>query len=219
VPPLKGPEGIRTARSDLYNIGPRNTFVITSACKIPEVAFRWADALYTQEITMRKYYGPIDEQIRYAKSGEIGINGLPAIWAIMTKSGSELDQPNDKSWAHIAPHARTDAFRLGQAVVGDPGLNTEVVLYKATKESYEPYKADIKTIIPPLAYTEAQSNELVPIKTTVDGFVNEMFARFITGDANIDSEWDSYLEQLKGMDLERYTQIMQDAYNVKWSNR
>jgi putative aldouronate transport system substrate-binding protein len=219
VAPLKGPSGLRTARSYLFNIGPTNSFVITSACKYPEAAFRWADALYTQENTMRKYYGRIDQEIRYATADQIGINGLPAIWATMTKSGGEHDQPNDKSWAHIAPHARTDAFRLGQVVTGDPKFHTESVLFKETKNNYEPYAVDIRTILPPLIYTEQQSNEMIDIQTTINNYVNEMFARFITGDANIDSEWDSYISSLQGMNLERYLQIQQEAYDSKWSGR
>jgi putative aldouronate transport system substrate-binding protein len=219
IPPIKGPQGVRASRSDLYNVGPSNSFVITTACKTPEVAFRWADALYTQENTLRKYYGRLDMECRLAEPGEIGINGLPAVWATMTKSGGEHDQPNDKSWAHIAPHARTDAFRLGQVITGDPAYHTEAFLFRETKNNYEPYAADIRAILPPLIYTEQQSNELVDLKVAIETFVNEMFARFITGDADINSQWDSYIDQLKSMNLERYVQIHQESYDTKWGGR
>ena len=219
IQPLKGPGGVQAARSDLYNLGPANSFVITSACKYPDIAFRWADTLYIQENTLRKYYGRPDMEWRYAEPDEMGINGLPAIWATLSKSGGEFDQPNTSSWAHIAPHARTDAFRLGQVITGDPKFHTEAVLFRETKTNYEPFAADIRTIMPPLIYTEEQSNELVDLKVTIENFVNEMFARFITGDADIETQWDSYVDQLMSMNLERYIQIQQEAYDSKWSGR
>ncbi|MDI3508110.1 MAG: putative aldouronate transport system substrate-binding protein [Clostridiales bacterium] len=219
IAPLEGPHGVKVAQSDLYNIGPMHAFAISKSCKYPAVAFRWADALYNQEFTLRKYYGRPDQEWRYAKSDEIGINGEPAIWASLAKSGAEFDVPTDKSWAHIGPHYRSSDFRLGQAVTVDPAKHTETVLYNTTKEKYEPYSADIETILPPLVFTEQQSNELLDLETTIKNYVNEMFARFIVGDMDIEKDWDSYLGELENMKLERYLEIYQEAYDAKWGKK
>lgn len=218
IVPLKGPDGLQVAVNNPYNLGPAYAFVITKACKYPAVAFRWADALYNQEITLRKYYGRPDQEWRYAKPGEIGANGKPAIWASLAKSGGEFDIPTDKSWAHIAPHFRSAEFREGRAVIGDATRNNEAVLYKETKEKYEPYTPPIETVLPPLVFTEKQSTELADLSTTINNFVNEMFARFITGDASLDKDWDTYLQQLKDMNLDGYLKIYQDAYET-WNNK
>ena len=219
IPPLQGPTGIRAARSGLYDVGNMTTFVISSACKYPEAAFRWADALYTTENTLRKYYGPPDEVWRWPQPGEIGINGLPAVWTSISKDGGEFDQPNYGSIAHIAPHYRSDAFRLGQSITGDPNYNAEAVLFRETKENYEPFAVHINTIMPPLVYTEEQSNDLIDIQVTMNNFIHEMFARFITGDLDINSQWDTYISQLNAMGLDRYVEIQQAAYDAKWKGR
>jgi putative aldouronate transport system substrate-binding protein len=43
-----------------------------------------------------------------------------------------------------------------------------------------------------------------------------MFARFITGDADIDTEWDDYLKELENMRLPRYLELMQQSYDKKY---
>jgi len=37
--------------------------------------------------------------------------------------------------------------------------------------------------------------------------------RFITGDRNINTEWDAYVKQLENLGLKRYLEIQQDAYD------
>jgi len=216
IKPLIGPNGLRITGSNHYGIGPSYAFAISKTCKHPAVAFRWMDALYEQEMTLRKYYGRPDQEWRYAEPGEIGINGKQAIWASLAKSGGEIDIPTDKSWAHIAPHYRSAEFREGQVVTGDPSKHTESVLYRVTLEKYFPYAADVNMTLPPLIFTEEQSAELADLDKTIKDYVYEMFARFITGDADLDAEWDSYVNQLERMNLKRWLEINQEAYDSKW---
>ena len=96
--------------------------------------------------------------------------------------------------------------------------NKEYFKAKHDREMAEIF-ADINEIMPPLTYTEQQSNELADLQITINSFVNEMFARFISGDASVDNDWDSYIDQLNGMNLDRYVQLQQEAYDSKWSGR
>ena len=45
-----------------------------------------------------------------------------------------------------------------------------------------------------------------------------MYIKFITGQANLDSDWDTYMNTLNGMDLPYATECMQKAYNA-YQNR
>jgi putative aldouronate transport system substrate-binding protein len=212
VPPLKGPQGQRQTPYNPYDVARSGNYVITSASKHPDVAFRWADAMYNEEITMRKGYGRPDQEWRWAKPGEIGINGKPAKWFTTFDVGNL----QNISWATTGPHYRTSDLRDLRALT--PPSN-EITLFNETKNKYEPYKQNTATIVPPLYFTSDQLGELNDLSKTINDYLKEMTARFITGDANLDKEWNTYLEKLKGMNIDRYLQIYQDTYNAKLNKK
>ena len=41
-----------------------------------------------------------------------------------------------------------------------------------------------------------------------------MYIKFITGKANFESDWDTYVNTVKGMGIDVATQAMQDAYTA-----
>ena len=216
IAPLTGPTGLRQARHNVFDTGPFAAFIITSSNPHPEASFRWADAKYDMEITMRKYYGRIGYEIRFAEDGEIGINGLPAIWTILTESGAEHDQPNHAAWAHVGVHARSADFRHGQTVPPDMPNHTEKILYLATRDYYEPFAPPFEIIQPPQFFTEQQANDLMDLTVTINNHVAEMFALFIIGAACLDNDWDTYVQTLDAMGLDRFMQIHQEAFDARW---
>lgn len=46
----------------------------------------------------------------------------------------------------------------------------------------------------------------------INTYVQEMYIKFITGQSNIEADWDKYVSTLNGMDLEAATKHMSDAY-------
>ena len=217
--PLEGPGGVRFARHRVYEMGAPNAFMISSSNPYPEASFRFADALYDMETMMRKYYGRIDYEIRFAEPGEYGINGLPAIWTIMTESGNEHDQPNHAAWAHVGPHYRSADFRHGMTVDGDPRSHPEKVLYLATRHQYEPFAPPSEIVQPPQTFSETQASDILDIDLTIRNHVAEMFALFIIGEACLDNDWDMYLATLDGMGLARFVEIHQAAFDERWGGR
>lgn len=109
---------------------------------------------------------------------------------------------------------RTDEFRLSEMTTDEQPL--EKLLYEETKEKYEPYKPDDDMVVPPLYFNEEQSAELAEIESTIQNYVDETNARFISGDEDIEKGWDKYLETLDSMNLGRYIEIYQEAYDTKY---
>ncbi|KKI90886.1 ABC transporter substrate-binding protein [Bacillus sp. SA1-12] len=210
VPPLKGPDGNRVAWYTPPVAGSSiTTFIITNQAKHPEIALRWAEGFYDQETTLRSEAGLPDKDWRWAKDGEIGIDGEPATWARLSSFG----QMQNIHWSQTGPLIRTNKFRLSEVASKEQPL--EPMLYKETKEKYEPYKPDESQVLPPLYFNEEQSMELSEMEATITNHVEEMNARFISGDADLEKDWDTYLETLNGMNLERYLEIYQEAYDSK----
>lgn len=208
VPPLKGPKGVQI--TPFSNSVSQGMYVITRAAKNPEAAFRMADLLYTQEMTLREVEGRPDQEWKYASQGEIGINGKPAIWKY---TDQKLSTVQNVKWSQTAPTLRTNDFRLG--LLADPKNPLEVILYNETKNNYEPYRQKADAVLPQLFFTNEQAMELADMEKTITDHVKEMIARFTIGDANLDKEWDGYLKNLENMKLKQYLQIYQSAYDAK----
>ncbi|MFB9278483.1 ABC transporter substrate-binding protein [Cohnella cellulosilytica] len=208
VPPLKGPNGVQLTQYDPYQVAP-GKFVITNAAKNPEAAFRFADALYDREMTLRSTIGEPDVDWRWAESGEIGLNGEPAIY----KDESKFGVTQNKHWSQTGIAYRPNSLRLG--AVADPENPLESILYSETKNKYEPYRVEVETVLPPLNLTVDQSQEIADLSKTIYDYTNEMMARFIIGDAGLEEEWDKYLQTLESMNLPRYLEIYQEAYEAR----
>ncbi|MGE7823746.1 ABC transporter substrate-binding protein [Paenibacillus sp. NPDC093718] len=206
VPPLKGPNGVRYAALDSTGMNP-GAFVITKKAKHPELALRWADGLYEREHTLRSVYGRPDQEWREAKDGEVGINGEPAVWSELKSYGTV----QNIAWIQTGPSLRTSDFRLSAVAKGNDDL--EVVLYNETKNKYEPHKPTDVSTVPPLFLTNEQASEVADLSKTINDYVDEMMARFVIGDADLDKDWDGYVQQLEAMNVARYLEIYQEAYN------
>ncbi|GIP33252.1 ABC transporter substrate-binding protein [Paenibacillus sp. J2TS4] len=208
IPPLEGPNGVRSANYNPYAATGNGYFVITNKAKNPEAAFRLADFLYSEEATMRGNIGRPDQEWKKADDGELGIDGNPAKW----KQLSTFGNVQNVHWAQTGPSLRTSEFRLSQAA--DPDNPLEIILYNETKNNYEPYKMDASLVVPPMYYTNEQAEEMADITKTITDYKDEMLAKAVIGEIDIDKEWDNYVKTLEKMKLPRYLEIMQEAYDV-----
>lgn len=210
IPPFKGPEGLQQAVSFPYPVS-SGVFVITKNAKNPEVAMRWADGFFKEEVLVRALSGVEDRDWKMAEPGTISIDGREAKYQNMATFG-EL---GNYKWYQAYPAYLSNEIYLSYApaaAVHDEDL--EVILYNQSKDNYEPYRAPLEMVLPPLYFSEEQSTELADLQKTITDYVSQMTARFITGDASLDKEWDSYLNTLKKMNLERYIAIQQEAFDA-----
>ncbi|GAC1544342.1 MAG: extracellular solute-binding protein [Herpetosiphon sp.] len=209
VPPVKGPNGFHVQPSDPYAPFQVGRYIITKAAKNPEVALRWADGFYQQEIELDAYFGLKGVGWDWAKPGEKGINGKPALFDVLKTWGNTQ---NDQ-WSQTNPSYRSSDWRLGQA--SNNPWEYETFLFRETAK-LEPYKQDPNVSVPPLYFSQEQAQESGQLDTALTKYVNEMLARFVTGDADIETGWANYLQTLDQTGLPRYLQIQQSAYDAKY---
>ncbi len=203
VAPLAGPSGVRQT-------APRNfpviqlSMVITKAATHPEVVAKWADFFYSLEGTLSAFYGRWGKGIRQANAGEVGIDGKPARWMTIVGWGDT----QNICWRGMVPCNSDAAQRLSQ--VAAPG-DLEVVLYREAKEKYEPY--GVYETVPDFFLTADQAVTVSEIKSPLMGYVDEAIARFITGDLNLDTDWNAYLQEIDKIGLKRYLEVLQGIYD------
>ena len=209
VPPLKGPNGDQFAV--YYPDFGYGAWTITDKAANPEAAFRLGDAFYEMDVTMRKVWGRKGIEWEDPQPGELGINGLPAVWKRLLGEGEM--SPTSRWGTQGGPMALSREMRLGS--VAQEGPSVEGVLFEETRDKMEPYMPDINTIIPLLTYSEDVAAELVDLKTALNTYITEMTARFIIGDIDIQDGWDDYLAELDNIGLPRYIELVQEAYDKR----
>ena len=213
--PVAGPGGVRTTANYPYTLddssGFANAFAISTTCEYPEIAFRLADFLYSEEFAYRAYFGAAGEQYRVCEPGEKAINGEQALYEPLIT----FTDVQNVNWNQKGNLNRSSAWRLGQLAEQDifkaTGLETR--LYQATV-AYAPYATPDDKVLPPTLFIpEAENAEYAQIKLTINSYVAESLNKFVTGEMNLDGDWETYVKTLGDMGLPRYLQILQAAYD------
>jgi putative aldouronate transport system substrate-binding protein len=215
VPPLEGPEGVRTTGHYPFGIT-RGNYVITNECDYPAVAVKWADHLYSQEATLRSVFGREGEEWVWAKPGDKGLNGEPAIWERLSTFGSLQNY----HWAQMGPSYRPTYLRLGEKAVPDEDLMTgrglSLRLYRETKAKYDVGIVPDQ-VYPPVYMTKEQASEIAQLRTALSDYIAEANARFIIGELDPhSSDWDDFVKELDKIGVARYVELNQEAYNAQY---
>lgn len=212
LPPMKGPDGTRTAGWDYYDaVATAGKVVITRASKIPEIAFMWADGQYELETTIRTYAGDHDTNWWWAQPGEPGLNGRQGIYKL-----KDSPPPTGQSWNQNG--LMFNAFDLRMSLVSMPGHRTlEQPLHQQTEKAYYPYRVAKPRQLPPLYMDFDAAGAIADMEVTLTEFVRQQTALFTRGDPdpNDDTDWDDYLDTLDKIGLPDYLRIYQQAFDAQ----
>ena len=208
LPPLKGPEGVQLA-SYTQTI-PRQQWFVTADCKNPELAFRVGDYLFNEDLLLDARFGEENVDWRLPKSdepctmAELGFESthveLNNIWSINQNKHWRIDHPvfafKTMQGGIVNPEPTHYANRIGEAIL-----------------AYTKCIPQQGTYIPKIAYTEEEMREINDIRTTLKTYVKESKARFITGDLNLDTHWDTFQSELKKIGIDKFLEVSQVAYD------
>jgi len=212
VPPLEGPDGTRQTYWEEYAGVTTGTYVIPTASEKKDIAMKLIDYMFTEEMRMWSRYGVEDRDWKRPDDGVKAWDGGQAmvdvtignlVWGETQNVHLVNRMPG---WSRFASHANVDT--------GDP-YNLEKVLWDAHLE-YKPYITNQR--VPPLLYTEAEGREYSELFNTLHLYVEQMQAEFITGQRDIDTEWDSFVEECNKIGLPRILEINQTAFDRQWAD-
>lgn len=170
---------------------------ITDKCENPELVMAWADRFYTQEGGALVFMGVEGVSYEVYDDGTWGwiqgdyadINALRAATAIQGNAYDASVQPD--LWFEMA---------------GDPAeykFNHDV----PSEREYNPDGFSV------LSYTEEQQAKLATILADLDPYIKQYQAQVITGEINLDSTWDSYIETMNRMGLQDLIEIVTSVRN------
>ena len=212
IPPLEGPAGVRTTHyiADMGATDWLAGFAISSSADDPAAAFRLGDLMYSEEFSMLDSWGIEGVDWERSAPGTLAVDGT--LSAVLTPVGSELGLAPNTNWnSQSARYMYFEEYHSKRALTEN--IEFERILYAETEKNYMPYLPDAEQIVPRLSFIGDEANEIVDIETQLIDYVDEMIARFVTGDVDIDDGWEAYLRELDNIGLERYVEIYQTAYD------
>lgn len=193
--PLIGPKGDQLWNR--YNIGMYlGNFAITNANKHPEKTMEWVDKIYDEDISMQIHWGEVGKNL--SKEGE-------RYTILEAPDGMSVDEYRFKTVpAASAPGMMSDEMYDKLEFATDKKKKIE------RYELYDPYA--VTDILPKIRFSEEELNEKTIIDTDINNYVQEMKAKWITGESDVNADWESYKVQLEKMGVDRYVEIYQQGY-------
>ena len=205
LPPLTQEDGTGYA---MYSTSiPVNSFFITKNCENPEAAFRLGDIMMSEEMTIWSRFGKKGVDWLEATEDQKGMfdsMGYKAkINPVLTWGA-----PQNSHWQNATPGYRS--YEISFSTVNSTSNIFELEIANKL-QSYIDKKP--KEYISKLIYTEEEMEVVNEVQQNVEAYLSDVITRFIIGDLDIDKEWDSYIEELKTMDVEQMIEIAQKAYD------
>lgn len=197
---LEGPDG----HQDYTNISPSvwdtANFIVTSENENPEAAVRWMDYFYSEE-GAKLYYMGVEGETYEEKDGEIQY------------MDHITDPDDDMTFEQAVVQQLTWVGSISGIIKADyfAGGESEPQSMEAA-EKIEPYTTD--EVWARFTYTEEENKVLESTGQDVNKYVEEMRDKFITGDMDLDEDWDEYVETIEKMGgLDELVDVYQDAYD------
>ena len=77
----------------------------------------------------------------------------------------------------------------------------------------ENYPGACRVALPTLYYSENDLKEMAILSADLNAYESEMFAKFVVGEADIETQWDEFTKTLNTIGAQKLVSIVQNAYN------
>jgi putative aldouronate transport system substrate-binding protein len=216
MPPLKGPGGVQYNPMGSLLSGFAQKAFITRDCAYPEAAFRLIDFLSDPEVGKIGGLGEEGynwERVDGVKEGLTDRWGFPSMYRQLIQA---FNNPNNtKNWKVELRSAYQDANGNNPYAdvfdFSDTPINRRYALLIEYPKVLGGY--DVDEVVPPLIFTAAEMDQIREIRTNLELYRSESQALFITGQLNLDRDWNNYLAQLDRIGLKTFLDVAQKAYD------
>ena len=207
VLPLKGKDGTqlwaRTAPPYGLNQG---AFAISATSEKKDIAIKWLDYVNTGDNLYVLRWGPFGTSVERTPEGKVDIakHNLPP-------EGSGL---SPIEFHHRNTLGNNAPYLLDRDTV--PTVQWGLIQAKKLERyfAYEPYlQAEVLPSTIDKYISDAALKDLSILSTNIDGYINQTKTSMII-DGFTDEQWDDYLKRLEDMNVSRYLEIYQEAYEL-----
>jgi putative aldouronate transport system substrate-binding protein len=218
VPPLVGPNGTSYAT---YRFGDTAgaTFVLTNkAEKEAQIAaVKLIDYMFTTEGQIRAHFGEKGIDWEDPKPGDEGLGGEKPL--LRTIPGQPDEEPRNTAWGAMGQYYQTKEFRdswvAGKDIYDTEGYERR--LFEAT-ELYNGHQPEEVFPFWAVWISPEDADEAAMLRQNISDYVEQSSLQFVTGSKDLNREWDSYISGFDKLNLSRYLELMQKAYDISFKN-
>lgn len=205
------PEGRRVALFFDPENASGTQFAVTDACHDIPRALQIIDKFFEEEVSIAAEYGLRGINWDYAEEGMLDSEGEQALYMTLNTRVELSTELRDNLFLpfRFSDTARTKYWVGDGDIYDNSTSNYENRLYQASME-FVPYLPE--ETMPVIWATQDEAEAHARIRVTITDYVKQATTRFITGDMNLETEWDAYVAALEGMSLDAYMQYYQDGY-------
>lgn len=212
IPPLKGPNGKQYATK--YFGVTEEGLAITSNTSMEQriAAMKMADYTFTEMGSVENFYGEEGDYWEKAPAGTPGVLGHEAKY-IFSNAVYDAGANQNVSWSGLGTFAMTKELRFSTVAPEDPYLPEGVeLLLSLGAQAYDGYEA--KELFPQSHFTpEELVDEWAQLQVQIVDYIKASFVEFALGRKNFDNDYQSYLDGLNNLGLNRYLEIAQMIYD------
>ena len=218
LPCLVGPDGASYAARN--ETGYYMSTCISKDCAYPEIAVRLLDLMCRVDISLTARNGAQGDGWEYIEEGYYSSVGRPALYAKIKAEKGDKDY-----WGQSS---QNEIWRTNNIYLALSGMD-----YRAMKID-NPYSAHANDILNEgfILRNDHQMEELFPLpvyneeeKEVVDDLgamikstADEWRTLFVTGEKDLDTDWNEYTSQLEALGLDKYIEAAQSCYTRMTSN-
>ncbi|WP_194287324.1 extracellular solute-binding protein [Gracilibacillus oryzae] len=203
---LQGPEGHQVRGYLNPQLNPA-VFAVTKKNQHPEATIRWIDKAFDPDMSFKLREGP--NRVEQVADGKYEIVPEPEGFTAGEWRVKETPYNNFPYGSTQEMREQLDLSNLKPGVL-DPDKDEWFDLQEPNL---------VEWVFPEILFTNEQYDGITRYQTDIMAYTDEMAAKWITGAADIEADWDTYVKNLQEMGLEDYTQIYQDGYDTYKANQ
>ena len=224
IDPLIGPEGVQYTAYNGVEI--HRNMVITCNCKNIDLAVAFGDLFYSHEFSQTSRFGELGvdwvdwtEDAEFLKDYtscevEAGLAEAPTHYVI----NDIWTTDTNKFWHGYNPRfapatnnqAKDNMLKETFAETGSKLKSNQARIHSMSVIYY----MHPDHIIPVLSYDDEAFAQIGDISLNIYNYVNQAMAQFIVGERDIETGWDSYLQELDAMGLQQWLEVSQTTFEA-----
>ncbi|MBR4061343.1 MAG: hypothetical protein IKK03_16065 [Lachnospiraceae bacterium] len=217
INPLVGPEGVQYA--SYKNSSPSIRFGVTVNCENPEAAFRLGDLMCSEYLSISQRWGEegvnwdYAENVKNADAYTAKVDGFDLyIVAYDDAAYWSGKDPQNASWLQVGPIVRQYGIANGVGI--NPDTVTQESLNQAAADTlYQTSGLAPEETISTLLFNDEEKEVIADVESTLQNFVDEFVATALSGNIDIDAQWESYLKEIDKIGADALLEVYQAAYD------
>ena len=177
----------------------RTQVAITDRAANPEVIVRWFDNVFEEENSVQIQWGPFGKKVEKLSDGQYR----------QLDSDKLLTEEEKKlyDWGQLYSQSLPKFIPLEAKLLPMEGEKAPIDHKLDADKLYQPYLTEM---VPQVWATTEVKNRLTILETDITKYVDQKQGEWISGQADIDAEWDTYLAQLEKYGLQELIDIKKE---------